>query len=103
MRKAFGNEKEAHDTDKIIKLTNEILFNQIKLDKKTKKDILRVELEVEIHEFNTVEKLNQIENIVVSKKNRDQILASLLDDSDKDITDTLDDLNASNDILNEAN
>ena len=30
MRKAFGNEKEAHDTDEIIKLTNELLLNQIR-------------------------------------------------------------------------
>ena len=102
MRKAFGNEKEAHDTDEINKLTNELLLNQITLDKKTKQDILRVELEEEILEFSTVEKRNQTENIVVSKKNRDQILASLLDDSDEDITDTLDDLNASNDTLNDA-
>ncbi len=63
---------------------------------------MRVELEEEIHEFKTVEKRHQIENIVVSKKNRDQIIASLLDDSDEDITNTLDDLNSSNDTLNEA-
>ncbi len=53
MKKSFGNDKEAHDTDEIIKLTNELLCNQIKLDKKTKQDILRVKLEEEIHEFKT--------------------------------------------------
>ncbi len=37
MWKAFENEAEARESDKVIKLTNELLLNQIKLDKKKNK------------------------------------------------------------------
>jgi hypothetical protein len=101
MRKAFENEAEARESDEVIKLTNELLLNQIKLDKKNKQDILRAELMHEIDVFNSVETTQEKSN-TTTKQSRDEVLANLLDDSLDDITDTISDHNTSSDTIKDA-
>ena len=106
MRKAFQNENEANETDEIIKLTKELLLNQIKEDLKTKQDILKDELIKEIDSFNASSaiKSNPVDKMHNKRMNSDQVLTSLLDldDDIDDIPDTVSDHDTSSDSLKDA-
>ena len=101
MRNAFANEKEAHDSDELVRMTNELLLNQMKEDTKKKEVILRDELAREIDSWNHI---STGETNLISKppQRRDEILADLMDENIDDITDSTSEHNSSSDTLLDA-
>ena len=100
MKKAFQHETEAADSDELQILVNELLLNQKKEDAKKRDLLLREELEKSIDLANHVEP--SISNDNRKKLNREAALAELiLDDSLVEVTDPSDELDCSNETLND--
>jgi hypothetical protein len=78
-KKAFATEKQCEQSDDIIKMTNELLQQQIKSDLAAKNEILRKKIDEEIEEFNAVDTATSLSSN--KKRKREEIL---LDDFNSD-------------------
>lgn len=83
MKKGFRNEKECDQDDDIIKLTNDLLLQQKKIDLQIKRDMLQKQYEEEIEQMNTVDKEDN-EDKLYKKRSREQVLADLCASEDED-------------------